>query len=166
MEAISLSILVGNSLDYCIHLTEGYLVTDDRHLAFVDGFKFAAGASIRVKRVMAAISFIGVSIISSAATTIIATLPMLVTTIQPFKRFGTILVLNTLMAILYTLVFCSNFLGLFGPKESKWSTKKILNAVLTITLTIAGYVLLLVALVIASRAGVNIPTPDGGALFQ
>ena len=39
VEAISLSILVGNSLDYCIHLTEGYLATDDRHLAFVDSFK-------------------------------------------------------------------------------------------------------------------------------
>ena len=39
VEAISLSILVGNSLDYCIHLTEGYLATDARHLAFVGSFK-------------------------------------------------------------------------------------------------------------------------------
>ena len=39
VEAISLSILVGNSLDYCIHLTEGYISTDSRHLAFVERFK-------------------------------------------------------------------------------------------------------------------------------
>lgn len=39
VEAISLSILVGNSLDYCIHLSEGYLATDHRHLAFVNQFK-------------------------------------------------------------------------------------------------------------------------------
>lgn len=35
IEAVSLSILVGNSLDYCIHLSEGYMATDQRHLAFL-----------------------------------------------------------------------------------------------------------------------------------
>ena len=39
VEAISLSILVGNSLDYCIHMSEGYVATDARHIAFVDKFK-------------------------------------------------------------------------------------------------------------------------------
>ena len=39
IEAISLSILVGNSLDYCIHLSEGYLATDQRHLTFLKQFK-------------------------------------------------------------------------------------------------------------------------------
>ena len=39
IEAVSLSILVGNSLDYCIHLSEGYIATDARHLAFLEQFK-------------------------------------------------------------------------------------------------------------------------------
>lgn len=39
VEAVSLSILVGNSLDYCIHLSEGYMSADSRHLAFVETFK-------------------------------------------------------------------------------------------------------------------------------
>ena len=39
VEAVSLSILVGNALDYCIHLSEGYMAVDNRHLAFVDRFK-------------------------------------------------------------------------------------------------------------------------------
>ena len=30
VEAVSLSILVGSSVDYCIHLIEGYLVAGDR----------------------------------------------------------------------------------------------------------------------------------------
>ena len=46
VEAISLSILVGNSLDYCIHLTEGYLATDSRHIAFVESFKVRNNDSI------------------------------------------------------------------------------------------------------------------------
>ena len=36
VEAISLSILVGNSLDYCIHLSEGFVAVDTRHMAIVD----------------------------------------------------------------------------------------------------------------------------------
>lgn len=39
VEAVSLSILVGNALDYCIHLSEGYVAVDGRHLAFVERFK-------------------------------------------------------------------------------------------------------------------------------
>ena len=39
VEAVSLSILVGNSLDYCIHLTEGYMSADSRHFGFLDRFK-------------------------------------------------------------------------------------------------------------------------------
>ena len=39
VEAVSLSILVGNALDYCIHLSEGYAAVDSRHLAFVERFK-------------------------------------------------------------------------------------------------------------------------------
>ena len=39
VEAISLSILVGNSLDYCIHMSEAYMTTDRKHLAYVDQFK-------------------------------------------------------------------------------------------------------------------------------
>ena len=35
VEAVTLSIIVGNSLDYCIHLTQAYLDVDHRHLALV-----------------------------------------------------------------------------------------------------------------------------------
>ena len=45
VEAVSLSILVGNALDYCIHLSEGYMAVDNRHLAFVDRFKVNIPAS-------------------------------------------------------------------------------------------------------------------------
>jgi PERQ amino acid-rich with GYF domain-containing protein len=136
IEAVSLSILVGNSLDYCIHLTEGYVATDTRHLAFLHKFKFTHGASPRVQRVMSAISFIGVSILSSALTTFLATIPLLATQIRLLTRFGQILILDTVVAILYTLFFCSTFLSLFGPVGTSRSPWRILNAVLTITGTV------------------------------
>lgn len=165
VEAISLSILVGNSLDYCIHLSEGYVAMDARHLAFVERFRIVAKAPVRVKRVMTAISFIGVSILSSAITTILAILPLVGTHIKLFTRFGEILLLDTAVAIVYTLLICSNCLGFFGPPLNESRRRKVVNAVVTIFSVVGFYVLLLLVLFIASRCGVYIPSPQGGQLF-
>lgn len=127
--------------------------------------QFTAGASMRVKKVMASISFIGVSIISSAITTIVAIFPLLGTWIQLFTRFGAILLIETLVAIVYTLIFCSTFLGLLGPLKTKLHYR-IGNALATIFGTILFYVFGLFAIFIATRAGVVIPGPDGSPLFS
>jgi len=124
-------------------------------------------ASIRVKRVAASISFVGVSIMSSAVTTILATIPMLATTIELFTRFGQILLINTLLAITYTIVFCSTFLALFGPSDSKFTKARALNAVITVSTTVVVYPLLLILLLyILSQAGVPILSAEGHPLFS
>ena len=121
---------------------------------------------MREKRVMAAISFIGVSILSSAITTTLATFPLLFTQIQLFKRFGEILLLDTLVAIIYTLVFCSSFLGFWGPQTNKPSVWKTVNAVATVLFTLVGYTALILFVYIISVAGVDIPGPSGEPLFR
>ena len=120
---------------------------------------------MRVKKVMASISFIGVSIISSAITTVVAIIPLMGTWIQLFTRFGSILLIETLVAIIYTLVFCSTFLGLFGPLKTNMRNK-VINGLCTVFGTIGFYLIGLIALYIATRAGVNIPGPDGRLLFS
>ncbi len=115
---------------------------------------------------MAAISFIGVSILSSAITTILAILPLLGTEIQLFARFGEILLLSTAVAIIYTFIICSNCLGFFGPPMFERKITKIVNAALTISITMGFYVVVSIGLVIASRCGVYIPSPQGGELFR
>ncbi len=122
--------------------------------------QFTQTASIRVKRVMSAISFIGVSILSSAITTIVATTPLLGTQIQLLARFGQILLLDTLIAIIYTLIFCSSFLGLIGPLTTKYSPGKIVNAVVTIVLALAVYGVIFLILYVLSKVNANIPGPD------
>lgn len=125
-----------------------------------------AKVSVRVKRVVAAISFVGVSILSSAITTILAILPLLGTRIQLFHRFGEILVLDTFVAIVYTFIVCSNCLAFFGPPLSEKRWKKVLNAVLTVFGTIALYGLLFFVLFMLYRYGHHyIPAPDGTSLF-
>lgn len=114
---------------------------------------------------MAAISFIGVSIFSSAITTIVAILPLVATQIQLFARFGQILLLDTAVAIVYTLIICSNCLGFFGPPLVEATWKKVLNAVLTISIAFGFYVAVTICLRVASHYGVYIPSPQGGELF-
>lgn len=116
---------------------------------------------------MAAISFIGVSIFSSALTTILAMLPLLGTKIQLFTRFGEILLLDTAVAILYTLLICSNCLALFGPPLGEGKLKRVLNAVFTIVCGFGIYLLAILGMYFASHFfGISIPSPDGGRLFS
>lgn len=115
---------------------------------------------------MAAISFIGVSIFSSAITTILAILPLVGTQIQLFARFGEILLLDTAVAIVYTFIICGNCLAFFGPPMVETTRSKILNAVLTVSVTFGLYIAVTIVLVIASKSGVYIPSPQGGELFS
>ncbi|XP_063804768.1 protein dispatched homolog 3 isoform X2 [Pseudophryne corroboree] len=99
VEAISLSILVGSSVDYCVHLVEGYLLAGESlplHL-------MEDPVACRQWRVTEAIRHVGVAIVSSAITTVIATIPLFFCIIAPFAKFGKIVALNTGISILYTL---------------------------------------------------------------
>ena len=118
---------------------------------------------IRSKKVMTAMAYIGVSIISSAITTLLATLPLLGTKIQLFKKFGEILILDTAIAILYTILFCSSMLTFIGPKNGN-SPLKFQLITMAVPLVTIG--LLILSLYAASRSGVDIPSPLGGYLFQ
>lgn len=118
-----------------------------------------------MRRAAGAISLTGVSIISSALTTILATLPLLAAEIQLFARFGEILILDTIVTLVYSVVFCATFLSLWGPEHSRCTCCSWVNAILTISLTLGGYVLVIVVLRIAALYGVEIPSPVGGALF-
>lgn len=114
---------------------------------------------------MATISFVGVSILSSAVTTILAILPLLGTRIQLFKRFGQILILDTAVAIIYTFFICANCLAFFGPPLSEKLWKRILNAGLTISFTIGFYILVIIVSYVVYVTGSYIPAPDGTSLF-
>eukprot|EP00794_Sanderia_malayensis_P015269 gene15269-16845_t len=103
IEAISLSILVGTSVDYTIHITEGYVMAST--IEDLDGM---TNKEIRFKRVRLALSHIGVSIFSSALTTLIAAIPLCLTSIRLFSKFGEILAINTGVSILYTLTICES----------------------------------------------------------
>nr|XP_020637822.1 protein dispatched homolog 3 isoform X2 [Pogona vitticeps] len=157
VEAISLSILVGSSVDYCVHLVEGFLLAGENlplHLAEDPG-------SSRQWRAIEAVRHVGVAIVSSAVTTVIATVPLFFCIIAPFAKFGKIVALNTGVSILYTLTVSTALLSIAGPPfftRSRTSFLKALAGVLTALA--AGLCVGLLLL----RSGFEIPLPSGAVL--
>ncbi|XP_032228558.1 protein dispatched homolog 3 [Nematostella vectensis] len=158
VEAISLSILVGTSVDYCVHLIDGYIIAG----RFIPDSGLS-NKEVRRWRASAAISHIGSSILSSAVTTIVAAVPLCLTTIQIFAKFGQILAINTAVSILYTLTFCIALIALIAPARFIRSLKSRLFAVLGVAL-FGGMSLLL--MYIASLMGAVIQGPDGNPLYN
>ncbi|XP_013412125.1 protein dispatched homolog 3 isoform X1 [Lingula anatina] len=159
VEAVSLSILVGSSVDYCVHLVEGYLLAGIHPPHNIrENTK-----SLRQWRAKVAVSHIGSSIFSSAVTTIVAAIPLTQTTIQPFAKFGEIVAINTSVAILYTFTACTAFLSLFGPAKFKRNAKSSLLSFVCTGISIGAIVL--VAYLVDRFGGVTIPGPSGKSLF-
>ncbi|XP_077007432.1 protein dispatched homolog 3 isoform X2 [Tamandua tetradactyla] len=157
VEAISLSILVGSSVDYCVHLVEGYLLAGEN----LPPHQAEDPHSQRQWRTLEAVRHVGVAIVSSALTTVIATVPLFFCIIAPFAKFGKIVALNTGVSILYTLTVSTALLGIMAPGSFTRTRTSFLKAL--------GAVLLAVALGLATclvllQSGYKIPLPTGTSL--
>ncbi|KAF6108248.1 dispatched RND transporter family member 3 [Phyllostomus discolor] len=153
VEAISLSILVGSSVDYCVHLVEGYLLAGES----LPPHQAEDAHSRRQWRTLEAVRHVGVAIVSSALTTVVATVPLFFCIIAPFAKFGKIVALNTGVSILYTLTVSTALLAIMAPgsfTRTRTSFLKALGAVL-----LAG-ALGLGACLALLRSGYKIPLPS------
>ncbi|CAH2320554.1 patched domain-containing 2 isoform X2 [Pelobates cultripes] len=154
VEAISLSILVGSSVDYCVHLVEGYLLAGESlplHLK-------EDAVACRQWRASEAVRHVGVAIVSSAITTVIATIPLFFCIIAPFAKFGKIVALNTGISILYTLVVSTALLSIMGPSTFVRTRTSFLKAALAAAVSLAGCICVYITLL---KSGLNIPVLNG-----
>nr|XP_033778748.1 protein dispatched homolog 3 isoform X1 [Geotrypetes seraphini] len=154
VEAISLSILVGSSVDYCVHLVEGYLLAGEN----LPLHQTQDPSSCRQWRALEAVRHVGVAIVSSAVTTVCATIPLFFCIIAPFAKFGKIVALNTGVSVLYTLTVSTALLSIMGPSTFTRSRTSLLKALLGVFLTAAvSFSLYLVLL----KSGFRLPLPRG-----
>ena len=120
-------------------------------------------SEIRKWRTSASVQHIGASIISSALTTIVAAIPLTQTTIQPFARFGDIVLINSSVSILYTVTLCVALLATLAPPRFTPTWRSHLKA-LGVTVAVCGALIL--GLYVASTTGAFVlPGPNGGPLF-
>nr|XP_020450240.1 protein dispatched homolog 3 isoform X2 [Monopterus albus] len=130
VEAISLSILVGSSVDYCLHLVEGYLLAGET-LPSVFGHNLEPPAERR-RRTLEAVNHVGVAIVSSAVTTVISTVPLFFCVIVPFAKFGQIVAINTAVSILFTLTVTVALLACMAPAHFNRPPSAVLKASLIV----------------------------------
>nr|XP_055024422.1 protein dispatched homolog 3 isoform X1 [Misgurnus anguillicaudatus] len=130
VEAISLSILVGSSVDYCLHLVEGYLLAGD---TVASGLDHSSESSIkRQLRTIEAANHVGVAIVSSAVTTVISTIPLFFCVIVPFAKFGQIVAINTAISIVFTLTVTTALLATMGPPDFTRPPQAVLKSAVVV----------------------------------
>ncbi|XP_029019831.1 protein dispatched homolog 3 [Betta splendens] len=127
VEAISLSILVGSSVDYCLHLVEGYLLAAAPAPAHDSGLP-----AERRRRALEAVNHVGVAIVSSAVTTVISTVPLFFCVIVPFAKFGQIVAINTAASIALTLTVTVAMLACVAPARFDRPAGAVLKAGLAV----------------------------------
>jgi len=102
VEAIGLIVFVGFCVDYSMHLAEA--------------FRQSAGET-RFARMKEALQRTGGAIMASAMTSFLAGIPLVFCTIQVFVKFGITVVSNTVLSLLFSLLFFTALLMIAGPME-------------------------------------------------
>jgi len=101
-EALSLTVLVGLSVDFCLHVAMCFITSP---------------AVTREARVKEAILELGGTITAGAGSTIIASLPMASCTLLILSRIGQILICNMLCGASFALGFFCPLLVIAGPRH-------------------------------------------------
>ena len=109
-------------------------------------------------------SHIGMSIISSAVTTILAAIPLCVTQIQLFAKFGLIVTINTGISLLYTITVTMALLSIVGPSRFR-ANLRACGIALLVVFALGGLGVLILYLV-STKGGHCIEGPSGTPLFD
>jgi len=135
VEAIALSIIVGTSVDYCLHMMEGYAESANR--LQLDLHATSDGRDVCAHEAMVCI---GVPIISSAITTAGAAVFLSTCNLQILSKFGQILVINVSIAIFLSLTALpASFAWVAPTKIGSWFKRALVPLVIG---SIVGAVLL------------------------
>ena len=105
-QAVCITILVGFSVDYTVHIAVAYV--DHR-----------GAASDRAARTLRAISTLGISVTAGAASTAGACLFLFPATILFLPKFGQFMVSAVATAFLFAMVAFSALLATFGPVDAQ-----------------------------------------------
>jgi len=111
VEALALIIVVGLSVDYSLHMAEGYNRSpcETRYLRVQDALRRNGGA-----------------LVGASATSVLACPPILFCTIQVFVQFGVTIICNLILSLLFSVGFFSALLIIIGPMDDFGSCRAML----------------------------------------
>ena len=114
LESLNLVLVVGLSVDYVVHLAEGYsrsLHTD------------------RLGRLHDMLEEVGISVASGAFTTLGASFFLLFAQILFFTQFGVFMFSTIGLSLLFACIFFSTLMGIIGPQNEVGSLKPLYRAI-------------------------------------
>jgi len=169
IEAVSLSILVGTCVDYCIHMLEGYLESDPDHLGMErnpDTGKIITASGRewdpREWRMRHAMMTVGVPVFHSAITTGGSAWILTFTELPLFNKFGKIICINTAVSIILTMTLVPAMLATCGPLKH---TETLKACVIGVGLLCVFFGVLFLLIYIVST-NTEIRGPDGEVMFE
>ena len=109
-----MTIFVGMSVDYALHMAHGY---------------HSAHGSNRFEKVRDALTHLGISIIGGAVTTAGAAVFLFFCHMYLFIQLGTMMFMNTILALFFSLIFLSCMLMVGGPMTHMCDVYACLGAV-------------------------------------
>ena len=101
---------MGLSVDYCVHLAEGYA---------------RCKKPDRMSRLQNALEEVGVSVISGALTTLGSSFFLMLAVIIFFVKFGIFMFLTIGLSLSYAMVLFMTVLGMIGPQGEYGSVKPV-----------------------------------------
>lgn len=105
IESICITVLVGLSVDYTVHLAHAYVASEERS---------------RFARAQDALTVMGGSIISAALTTCGSAIMLLFCQITPFRVFGMSIALTACSSIFLAIFFFIPLSMVAGPENKAW----------------------------------------------
>lgn len=108
IESVAIVIVIGFSVDFVVHLANHYVGT---------------GFSDKYRRAQDSVTELGVSMLSAAVTTFIATIPLFFTTISFCSEFAVLVCLSILYALVFSLGFFTALVLLIGPQGNTGDLK-------------------------------------------
>ncbi len=114
LESLNMTLVVGLSVDYVVHLAEGYIELEGGN---------------RLQRTRHALGHVGISVISGACSTLGASVFMFAGKIIFFMQFGIFIFVTIGFSTLYSLLFFSTVLTLIGPQGNYGSILPMIRKV-------------------------------------
>ena len=108
-ESIAAVILIGLSVDYCVHLANAY--TEAPKLF----------AKTRGEKTRRALMIMGVSVTASAMTTVISGSMLWLCVLKFFSKFAFLITMTITSSYLWSILFLPAALICFGPESDRWS---------------------------------------------
>merc|ERR1719229_684323 len=108
-EAIGLIIVVGLAVDYSVHICHSYNET-----RFINGV-----VATREQKTQQALTEMGISVVSGAATTFLASLFLVSATIVFYHVFGIFMLMTVIFSLLVSLTMLPALLNILGPEGDR-----------------------------------------------